>query len=205
MNIFSLLENADKNLFRLINRQLSSEWLDGFMKLLRYPITWMPLYVFILYFFYKNYKAQFLFVVIFSVITVALTDYISAGILKPLLERVRPCYEPGLNVRSLVGCGGTYGMPSSHASNHFGLAAFWFMIVLDKFSKKWHWVWLWAFAVCYAQVYVGKHYPADVFFGGILGTSIGLITSGLFEFTVSRFLNSQKKVSLRLRKPHWNL
>ena len=33
----------------------------------------------------------------------------------------------------------------------------------------------WAFAISYAQVYVGVHYPLDIIAGGLLGTIISLI------------------------------
>jgi len=71
-------------------------------------------------------------------------------------------------------------MPSTHATNHFGLATFWFMVIKHTLDQKWFWLWVWAFIVCYAQVYVGVHFPGDVFIGALLGTAIGLLTSNVF-------------------------
>lgn len=204
MDIFSMVKYADESLFRVINRQWSAEWLDGIMQLLRYQFTWVPLYVFLLYWFYKNTsksnKNIFLLIIFFSILTFALTDYISASMLKPFFSRVRPCYEPALNARLLIGCGGTYGMPSSHASNHFGLAAFWYMLLMEKFNRKWYWLWIWAFVICYAQVYVGKHYPGDIILGGLFGTCVGLVTHMLFNFALSYFFNRKKRGYFRYGK-----
>jgi undecaprenyl-diphosphatase len=62
---------------------------------------------------------------------------------------------------------------SSHATNHFALAAF-FYFTLKKYFNKWGLLFFcWAFMICYAQVYVGVHYPFDVICGGIIGFSIG--------------------------------
>jgi membrane-associated phospholipid phosphatase len=40
---------------------------------------------------------------------------------------------------------------------------------------------VWAFIICYAQVYVGVHFPLDILGGAILGTSIGYGMSILYE------------------------
>ena len=57
-----LLKDADENLFKLINRQWSVIWLDGLMQLLREPATWVPVYIFLLFWFYKNNREQFLLI-----------------------------------------------------------------------------------------------------------------------------------------------
>jgi undecaprenyl-diphosphatase len=200
MDIFSSLLQADKNLFKLINSDLSVPWLDGFMLLMRNSITWIPLYAFLLFWFYKKGKPFFFMVVFMSLLCVGLTDFISSGILKPLIGRLRPCYEPGLDVRLLLGCGGRYSMPSSHSTNHFGQAMFWFSVVSYKFNKKWYWVWPWAIIICYAQVYVGKHYPGDILLGMILGITIGFISSRLFRRLELYVENRKKRLSSQPEK-----
>ena len=72
-------------------------------------------------------------------------------------------------------------MPSTDASNHFSTASFWFFSISWMSNKKWHWLWLWAFLVCYAQVYVGKHYPGDVLVGAIFGTLVGFLVALVFK------------------------
>lgn len=54
------------------------------------------------------------------------------------------------------------------------------MLSRIAFNKKWFWLWCWALAVCYAQVYVGVHYPGDVLAGAILGIGTGNLTFLLF-------------------------
>ena len=39
----------------------------------------------------------------------------------------------------------------------------------------------WAFVISLSQIYVGVHYPIDVFCGAILGTLIGLFTAKLYH------------------------
>lgn len=72
-------------------------------------------------------------------------------------------------------------MPSSHASNHFGLATFWFFVIKETLNRKWYWLWLWAFIIGYSQIYVGVHYPGDIVTGALLGIGIGSFTCYLFR------------------------
>ena len=72
-------------------------------------------------------------------------------------------------------------MPSSHASNHFGLAAFWFSVVKQTVDRKWYWLWFWAFIIGYSQIYVGVHYPGDILAGALLGIAMGSLSSYLFR------------------------
>jgi membrane-associated phospholipid phosphatase len=183
MDIRGSLKEADNALFYLINKKLSLTGLDDLMLLLRQPYTWIPLYLFFLLFFYSNCRKYILPIVLLSVLTFAITDFTSASIIKPLVGRLRPCQDPGLRftINNIAGCGGIFGMPSSHASNHFGLATFWFMVIKYTLGQKWNWLFVWAFVICYAQVYVGVHFPGDVFIGALLGIVTGNVTFYVFK------------------------
>jgi len=125
-------------------------------------------------------------------LTFAITDFLSAGILKPFIARLRPCHDMnlGFTLNNIAGCGGVFGMPSSHASNHFGLATFWYIVIAHTLEMKWVWLFVWAFAICYAQVYVGVHFPTDVLAGALVGTLVGFGTGTLYKRRVSDTLNS---------------
>ncbi|MDQ6815380.1 MAG: phosphatase PAP2 family protein [Bacteroidota bacterium] len=183
MSIAGSLKEADKALLYLINKKLSTAALDDLMLLLRNQYTWVPVYLFFLLFFYFNCRKYLLPIVALSLVTFALTDFTSATLIKPLIGRLRPCQDTtlGFAINNIAGCGGIYGMPSSHATNHFGLAAFWFTVIKNTLDQKWFWLWAWAFVICYAQVYVGVHFPGDVLVGALLGTGIGYLTSTLFR------------------------
>jgi len=183
MSITGSLKDADNALLYLINKKLSSPSLDDVMLLLRNQYTWVPVYLFFLLFFYFNCRKYFLPIVALSLVTFALTDFTSASLIKPFIGRLRPCQDPTLrfSINNIAGCGGIFGMPSSHATNHFGLATFWFIVIKNTLNQKWLWLFAWAFVICYAQVYVGVHFPGDVIIGGLLGTAIGFVTSMLYR------------------------
>jgi membrane-associated phospholipid phosphatase len=195
MNLWELLDIIDKNLFTFIHAKASAPVMDGFFKLLREAFTWIPLYAFMLYWiirYGRPYAWQFM---LLTIATFAVADYTSSGLLKPLFSRERPCYDSELQdvIRGIIECGGHNSFPSSHAANHFGLAAFWFRSIYLVRGQKWHWLWVWAFMIGYAQVYVGKHYPFDIVAGGILGYCIGILWALLFE----RWVFPQKRAEFQ--------
>ncbi|MBC7850266.1 MAG: phosphatase PAP2 family protein [Chitinophagaceae bacterium] len=183
MGYWEWLDNIDKSLFLFLHADLAAPELDFFFKGLRNSITWLPFYGFVLFWIIRYYPKQAFQFILLTVFTVAITDFTSASIMKPLFARGRPCFDADLKteLRNLVNCGGFNSFPSSHASNHTGMATFWFWSIFMLNGRKLHWLFLWAAAIGYAQVYVGKHYPFDVVVGSVLGWCVGIVTSKLFE------------------------
>ena len=151
---------------------------------MRYPQFWIPVYVFIFIFTLVRYKKRGVVIILLLLATFAVADFGSASIIKPLVKRVRPCNDAQLagTVISRVPCGSGYSFPSSHASNHFAISVF----LICAFAKSWRWIWLWALlwasVVSFAQIYVGLHYPVDVFSGAVYG----IITGYLFGLLLKK-------------------
>lgn len=168
--------NIDEYLFHLINETGHNTIFDVLMPYLRNKYLWIPLYVLVAAFLIKTHAKKGIFLILLLAATVGICDTLSSKIIKPTVERLRPCNDQEVkdNVRLLVSCGGGKSFTSSHATNHFGVAMFLFFILAAAMGK-WRWLWIfWAASICYAQVYVGVHYPFDVLGGAILGGSIGL-------------------------------
>jgi undecaprenyl-diphosphatase len=174
MSILKWLDRIDKVLFLLIQHDSDHSILDKVMPVLREPLTWVPLYLFLLYYSIRKAKNRAWLFILLSILCVAITDSVSGVLLKPLFARLRPCYDAELQVyiRGLTDCGGLY----------VGLAAFWYWSFYLMTGRKWTWLWVWALAIGYAQVYVGKHYPFDVLAGSLLGMVIGTGMAKLFEY-----------------------
>jgi membrane-associated phospholipid phosphatase len=195
------LVKIDKEAFRLIQTYFNAPWLDMIMLALRNPYTWIPLYIFMLFWALQCGKSRRLKFICLSLICFAITDFSSAQILKPFFERLRPCYDPDTTgvVRWIIECGGKYSFPSSHASNHFGLACFWYYSIYFMTRQKWRWLWIWAILISFAQVYVGIHFPLDVIGGALLGLFTGFGLARLFEFwTREQHANTSDNSSLSL-------
>ncbi len=169
------LVEYDQILFRLINGVWIHPLLDTLLTYARNKFIWLPLYMFILSFLIMNFRMKGLVYFLGILVVVGLCDQMSSNFLKPIVDRDRPCDNPELEqyARILIDCGGR-SFPSSHATNHFGIAAFLSFLFGRIFRPVFAIAFAWALLVAYAQVYVGVHYPLDVFVGAILGTCIGV-------------------------------
>jgi membrane-associated phospholipid phosphatase len=188
MTLLNWLDHFDKMFFVLIQHDTDHSVLDWTMPVLREPLTWIPLYAFMLFWAFRQGTAKAWPFIVLTLFTFALTDTVTAQLLKPLFSRLRPCHDPELRslIRGLADCGGMYSLPSNHAANHFGLAAFWYFSIRQMTGRKWVWLWFWAAAICYAQVYVGKHYPFDMLAGGGFGMLTGWGTYRLLVYWEDR-------------------
>lgn len=92
MSFIEFLKRLDKIFFLLINHDSSYRYLDTVMLVARNPFTWIPLYLFIAWYFFKKTGNCALQFILFSLINVAVTDSVST-LLKNIFERVRPCYD----------------------------------------------------------------------------------------------------------------
>jgi membrane-associated phospholipid phosphatase len=182
--------HLDKEFFKLINGQWANPFFDWIMPWLRNSNMWMPLYLFLVLFITINFKKQGFWIIAFGIITVTLTDGISSKIIKPYFDRLRPCNDPDMAtmIRYLLSYRpGNGSFTSSHATNHFGIAMFLYMALKKYFGKWMLLLFVWAFFICYAQVYVGVHYPGDVIGGGILGCLLGYGTAYILNrFTAEK-------------------
>lgn len=194
MQLIEWLKQLDRDLFIYTHTGFNSYYLDEVMLLMRNPLTWIPLYAGLLWYIafkQKKVALQFIFI---TLVTFAFTDFISASVIKPWAGRLRPCYTPELAgiIRPIIDCGGKYSFPSTHASNHFGLAMFWFCSIYQLTGRRWYWLFLWAALICFAQVYVGKHYPLDVMGGALFGTVTGYLMWLLFRRWTSNNIQPSK-------------
>lgn len=175
---------ADRNLFRIINGQLSCPAFDGLLPLWRTPEFWTPLYLFLVVFMWINFRKAALWWMLYFVVTVSTMDLIGNKLIKQTVQRIRPCNDPSMFpdlILRIPHCGTGYSFISNHAANHFALAMFAFL-TLGAVARKWRWLFfVWAFSIGWAQIYVGVHYPFDVLAGALIGILMGGIMATLFN------------------------
>ncbi|MCX6186507.1 MAG: phosphatase PAP2 family protein [Bacteroidetes bacterium] len=169
----------DKSFFIAINNGLANPFFDWLCPILRNQSTWYILYVIFIYFIIKKYGIQSWKILLSVAIMIVCSDQFSANLIKNTFQRIRPCSEPSLQgiTRHLISSCNGFSFISAHATNHFAIAVF-VSFFLKSYSK---WIFplllLWASSIAFSQVYVGVHYPLDVFVGAIIGSLIGFAFS----------------------------
>lgn len=178
------LQQFDVQAMIFFNRKLENPVFDTVMPWLRESVFWAPFYLFLIGWGIMNLGKKAGWWVAWAILTIALSDQVSSGFIKKTVERVRPCRDPEvfpyISLR-LENCSGAYSFTSSHAANHFALAMFVFASLAPVTGTKLtRWMFVWAASICYAQVYVGVHYPLDVLCGSLVGIACGWVTSGFY-------------------------
>lgn len=191
-----MLENLDISLFNYINQGLSSELLDAILVPIRYEKFWIPFYVFVLGVLIFNIDKYRWFSIFIILATIGSADIVSSHIIKPLVERPRPCHDNSNmeNVILRVRCGSGYSFTSSHATNHFTTATILFLVFGGRRKKWMYLLFIWAGAISVAQVYVGVHYPIDIFCGTLLGISIGTLGYYFYKKWKNNYLDKKYSV-----------
>ena len=168
------LEQIDQSLFLALNGWHSA-FFDSLFWWMSNRYIWIPLYLFMIYLIVRKYKKQSWIIILSAIIVITLTDQISVHLFKNVFMRYRPSHNLELQgfVHLVNGyAGGLYGFVSSHAANTFGIAVFTPLLL----KNRWYWIFilLWAALVSYSRIYLGVHYPADIFGGMLLGSFLAI-------------------------------
>ena len=191
IDLLEKIKELDYYIFSKINGQWHNSFFDAFFTFTRDALFWAPFYFFLVLFVTINFKKYGWLWALFLILNVFLSDYVSSTLIKENFFRLRPCRDPAIadQVRFLVQtCGLNSSFTSSHAVNHFAAAMFIFTTLKQKVSKWWALIFLWAFIPCYAQIYVGVHFPGDIVAEILVGLMLGYFMAYLFNRLVLKKL-----------------
>ena len=181
MHLIELIKGLDTQLFLIING-LHSTFFDNFMWIVSAKLSWIPLYLSVLYLLIRTFKKNAVWIILSVVLCIVISDQVASGLLKELVKRLRPSHVDSLkSVIHLVKDyeGGLYGFASSHASNSVGFAVITSLIFRNRLYTLS--ILGWALLVSYSRIYLGVHYPLDILGGITIGVLSAFFCYGLIQ------------------------
>ena len=190
----ALIEQTDVWLFRLLNHNLVNPAADDLMVFLTNGrLSWPIFFLATLFMVIRKGKTSFL-VIFLALLAVGLSDFTASGLLKPLVQRVRPCFALD-HVRLLISQPGSYSFASSHAANSASVAAVtWIFFHRGALVEKLFTAVMicFALAVSFSRVYVGVHYPGDVLAGIVIGVGSAFLVYLVFSWLFKNILQPRQ-------------
>lgn len=179
-----------------------AEWADMLMWYVSKSTTWLPLYTLLLGLVVYRFGIgtqgptqtsaplsllRVLIVLAGFAVAVGLSDFVSSGLIKPWVCRLRPTHEPALaGMVHLVNgyTGGLYGFVSSHAANTMACALLFSLLYKNKYATIG--LMLWVALNCYSRMYLGVHYPGDIIGGLLVGALLAVLVYALLRYLLAR-------------------
>ncbi len=174
MNFFEKLIDADKNLFIYLNGLGNENW-DSFWMAVTNAQSWIPLFVLFLYLIYRflGWKKTMALVILVALM-ITFSDQF-ANLIKYSVGRLRPNRDPEINtfIRILKN-NRSFSFFSAHAGTSMAVTTFIYFTLREKISYAWLFF-IWPIFFAYSRIYVGVHFPLDIFAGAIFGFLTGLL------------------------------
>ena len=168
----------DNYLYFVINQKLAIETLDPLFIFGARVLVYIPMIPAALLFLKGDKDTKKIIILMF--LAVFISRFVFDG-LKHVIGRIRP-YDYIENARLIVDKQDNNSFPSGHSSVASVLTTF--AIYYIKDNKLWakYLMIIYLVLVGYSRVYVGVHYPLDIFGGLLLGISMSLGLIALYEY-----------------------
>lgn len=173
MDFLDQIIEFDKELIIYLNNWGSEPW-DAFWMLVTNQFSWIPLFLLLFYFIFKSYGWKKGLVLVFvAAALVAFSDQF-VNLIKNNVARLRPNNDPTVNelIRILKHPRG-FSFVSGHSTTSFAVTTF-MILTLKKHYKHPYLLLIWPLLFAYSRIYVGVHFPIDIFIGMLVGIFIGI-------------------------------
>ena len=160
----------DQNLFIYLN-SLGSAKYDFFWVTVTTILNWTPVFFLFLLIVLLKFSKKEAFWVVLTLILLVLFILGFTDFIKETVERLRPNNDPELNsfIRILKHPSG-YSFFSGHASSSFSIATLLFLFLRKRLRGSFL-LYLWPLLFAYSRIYVGVHFPLDIFIGALVGVA----------------------------------
>ncbi|NTU53629.1 MAG: phosphatase PAP2 family protein [Chlorobiaceae bacterium] len=187
-----LFEQMDAWLFRFLNHNLVHPAVDDLMLFVTNPKLSLHVIVLALLFIFFRKGKEALFIFLLLLLAVGIADFTASGIMKPLFQRVRPCFALD-GVRLLLARQThSWSFASSHAANSTAIASlvwifFWHGELVDKVYTAL--IIVYALMISFSRIYIGVHYPGDVLGGMLVGLFSATLVYTAASWTVKNVVH----------------
>ncbi len=174
MNFLDTIIEKDKELFVYLN-SLGSETWDGFWLFITNQFYWTPLFLLLFYLIFKAYGwKKSLLLLLVAALLVTFSDQL-VNLIKHYFERLRPNNDPFINKHiRILKTPHSFSFVSGHATTSFAVTTF-MIATLKKHYKYIFLLLIWPMLFAYSRIYIGVHFPIDIFIGMLLGIGVGFI------------------------------
>lgn len=173
--MFDRITQIDKELLIFLNNLGSEQW-DSFWLAITNQFNWSPLFALLLFlifkkFGWKNGGLLLLFLILLITFSDQFTNFI-----KNTFERLRPCNTSEViqYIRQFDYKPGGYSFYSGHAASSMTFT-FFIILLLKRHVKYISFLILFPLLFGYSRIYLGVHYPLDIFAGYIAGLFFGYL------------------------------
>ncbi|SFU40223.1 undecaprenyl-diphosphatase [Pustulibacterium marinum] len=172
----------DTDLLIYLNN-LGSEHQDLFWLLVTRIIFWIPLYIFFFYLVFRKNSRREAFRVVYTLVAMLAATFGLTQLVKNFVLRARPVNNERVfeSLRVMIQPV-DYSFFSGHACNSFAITTLFYLFLRKKIPFAWTF-YLWPCIFSYSRIYLGVHFPSDVFVGAIVG-----ITMAIFFYWLHKML-----------------
>jgi undecaprenyl-diphosphatase len=170
----------DQKLLIFLNNLGSSQW-DPFWLIITNQLYWIPLFIFIFYLTIKSYGWKTGGVVILSMIVLVVFSDQFTNLIKNTVQRLRPNNNEEIKhlLRTLINPQ-SYSFMSGHATTSTFFSVY-VILLLKEHYKHIYFLMLFPLVFAYSRLYLGVHFPIDIFVGILIGIIFGNLYFILFK------------------------
>ncbi|MEI6638600.1 MAG: phosphatase PAP2 family protein [Chlorobium sp.] len=185
-----LIEQVDVWLFRLLNLRLVHPAADDLMLFVTQSNSSVHILSLVALFVVIRGGKSAILVILLALLSLGLSDFVASGVLKPLVQRLRPCFALE-HVRLLVSQPGSYSFASSHAANSAAVASIiWIFfhrgVMVEKLFTGI--MILYALLISLSRAYIGVHYPGDILAGMVIGVCAASLVYLFYSWILKNIL-----------------
>ncbi|MBM6992857.1 MAG: phosphatase PAP2 family protein [Prevotella sp.] len=162
---------------------------DNLMEMWSGHFVWIPLYIALTVLMFLHFHWKIALVgLLMAIVLLFIDDQVCSSVIRHTVGRLRPSnldnpISPLIHVVDGYR-GGTYGFPSAHATNSWGLA----FLMIFTFRRRLLSLTMvvWCLLVCYSRMYLGVHYFGDI----CAGTLLGMVHAAIIYYIFRRLFPS---------------